>query len=43
MCRFEGRKANRKALEMTENEKLEHAQMAASNAGGRTKGSRQLQ
>lgn len=42
MCRFGDRKANRKALEMTEKEKLEHGQMAASKAGGRTKGSRQL-
>lgn len=43
MCRLRDRKVNRKTLGITENEKLKHAQMAASNASEMTKGSRQLQ
>lgn len=42
ICRLGDKKVKRKTLEITESKMLDHAQIAPSNTGEMTKGSRQL-
>lgn len=42
MCRLGDKKVKSKTLEITESKMLDHAQIAPSNTGEMTKGSRQL-